>query len=42
MELAELGKVKSEFESAARSFQTEVQSKGRRGRARDPRGAGGH
>lgn len=27
MELAELGKVKSEFESAARSFQTEVQSK---------------
>ncbi len=27
MELAELGKVKSEFENAARSFQTEVQSK---------------
>jgi sec-independent protein translocase protein TatB len=27
MELAELGKVKSEFESAARSFQTEVESK---------------
>ncbi len=27
MDLAELGKVKSEFESAARSFQTEVQSK---------------
>jgi sec-independent protein translocase protein TatB len=26
MELAELGKVKSEFESAARSFETEVQS----------------
>ena len=28
MELAELGKVKSEFESAARSFQSEVESKG--------------
>jgi sec-independent protein translocase protein TatB len=27
MELAELGKVKTEFENAARSFQTEVQSK---------------
>jgi sec-independent protein translocase protein TatB len=27
MELAELGKVKSEFESAARSFQAEVESK---------------
>jgi sec-independent protein translocase protein TatB len=27
MDLAELGKVKSEFENAARSFQTEVQSK---------------
>jgi sec-independent protein translocase protein TatB len=27
MELAELGKVKSEFESAARSFQSEVESK---------------
>jgi sec-independent protein translocase protein TatB len=27
MELAELGKVKNEFESAARSFQTEVESK---------------
>ena len=27
MELAELGKVKQEFESAARSFQTEVESK---------------
>jgi sec-independent protein translocase protein TatB len=27
MELAELGKVKSEFENAARSFQSEVQSK---------------
>ena len=27
MELAELGKVKSEFESAARSFQTEMESK---------------
>ena len=27
MELAELGKVKSEFENAARSFQTEVESK---------------
>jgi sec-independent protein translocase protein TatB len=27
MELAELGKVKTEFESAARSFQTEVESK---------------
>ncbi len=27
MDLAELGKVKSEFESAARSFQSEVQSK---------------
>ena len=27
MEMAELGKVKQEFESAARSFQTEVQSK---------------
>jgi len=27
MELAELGKVKSEFEDAARSFQTEFQSK---------------
>jgi sec-independent protein translocase protein TatB len=27
MELGELGKVKSEFESAARSFQSEVQSK---------------
>ena len=26
MELAELGKVKTEFENAARSFQTEVQS----------------
>ena len=29
MELAELGKVKSEFESAARSFQSEVESKAR-------------
>ena len=27
MDLAELGKVKSEFENAARSFQTQVQSK---------------
>src|ERR1700674_1497409 len=27
MELAELGRVKSEFESAARSFQSEVESK---------------
>jgi sec-independent protein translocase protein TatB len=27
MELAELGKVKSEFESAARSFQTDVETK---------------
>ena len=27
MELAELGKVKTEFENAARSFQTEVESK---------------
>jgi sec-independent protein translocase protein TatB len=27
MELAELGKVKTEFESAARSFQTEMESK---------------
>jgi sec-independent protein translocase protein TatB len=27
MELAELGKMKNEFESAARSFQTEVESK---------------
>ena len=27
MELAELGKMKSEFESAARTFQTEVESK---------------
>jgi len=27
LELAELGKVKTEFESAARSFQTEVESK---------------
>lgn len=27
MELAELGKVKSEFESAARSFQTDMESK---------------
>ena len=27
MDLAELGKVKSEFENAARSFQTEVQAK---------------
>ena len=27
MELAELGKVKSEFESAARSFQTEIETK---------------
>jgi sec-independent protein translocase protein TatB len=27
MEMAELGKVKSEFESAARSFQSEVESK---------------
>ena len=27
MELAELGKLKSEFENAARSFQTEVESK---------------
>jgi sec-independent protein translocase protein TatB len=27
MELAELGKVKTEFENAARSFQTDVQSK---------------
>src|SRR5687768_17111790 len=27
MELAELGKVKSEFESAARSFQTEMETK---------------
>jgi sec-independent protein translocase protein TatB len=27
MELAELGKVKSEFESAARSFQTDIESK---------------
>jgi len=27
MELAELGKVKTEFESAARSFQSEVESK---------------
>jgi sec-independent protein translocase protein TatB len=27
MEMSELGKVKDEFESAARSFQTEVQSK---------------
>jgi sec-independent protein translocase protein TatB len=27
MEMAELGKVKSEFENAARSFQSEVQSK---------------
>lgn len=29
MEAAELGKVKQEFESAARSFQTEVESKAR-------------
>ena len=29
MELAELGKVKSEFESAARSFQTDIESKAR-------------
>jgi len=28
MELAELGKVKSDFEAAARSFQSEVESKG--------------
>ena len=27
MDMAELGKVKQEFESAARSFQTEVESK---------------
>ncbi len=40
MEMADLGKVKSEFESAARSFKSDVEAQAAETRARAARGAG--